>query len=49
MLLMYLLDQVSADLCIYWSSQAYNPRLESIVSFRLENVQDPIRSYIEKS
>jgi hypothetical protein len=49
MLLMYLLGQVSANLLTYSSSQAYNTRLESVVSFRLENVQDPIRSYIEKS
>jgi len=49
MLLMYLLGQVSANLLAYSLSQAYNPRLESVVSFRLENVQNPIRSYIEKS
>lgn len=49
MLSMYSLDQVSVNPLTYTSPQAYNPRLESVVLFRLENVQDTIRSYIEKS
>lgn len=39
---MCLLGQVSTNLYIWRSIEPYNFRLEGLVSFRLENIQDPV-------